>query len=66
MALTPGTKLGQYEITGAIGAVGMGEVYRGRDTRLGWDVAIKCFQKFSRTTARVASGSSVRQSFSLR
>jgi Tol biopolymer transport system component len=41
MALTPGTKLGPYEITGAVGAGGMGEVYRARDTRLGRDVAIK-------------------------
>jgi serine/threonine protein kinase len=41
MTLTPGTKLGPYEITGAIGAGGMGEVYRARDTRLGRDVAVK-------------------------
>src|SRR5690348_10961841 len=41
MPLTSGTKLGPYEITGAIGAGGMGEVYRARDTRLGRDVAIK-------------------------
>ncbi len=39
--LNSGTKLGPYEITGAIGAGGMGEVYRARDTRLGRDVAIK-------------------------
>jgi len=41
MMLGAGTKLGPYEITGAIGAGGMGEVYRARDTRLGRDVAIK-------------------------
>jgi serine/threonine protein kinase len=39
--LNAGTKLGPYEIIGAIGAGGMGEVYRARDTQLGRDVAIK-------------------------
>jgi len=37
----PGTRLGPYEIVAQIGAGGMGEVYRARDTRLGRDVAIK-------------------------
>src|SRR5437868_1790287 len=41
MALTAGTRLGPYEIIGAIGAGGMGEVFRARDPRLGRDVAIK-------------------------
>src|SRR5262245_52737763 len=41
MALSPGTRLGSYEIVDAIGAGGMGEVYRARDTKLGRDVAIK-------------------------
>ena len=41
MALAPGTKLGPYEIQSIVGAGGMGEVYRARDTRLERTVAIK-------------------------
>jgi eukaryotic-like serine/threonine-protein kinase len=41
MSLGPGTRLGPYEIQAAIGAGGMGEVYRARDSRLQRDVAIK-------------------------
>jgi eukaryotic-like serine/threonine-protein kinase len=41
MSLAPGFRLGPYEILGALGAGGMGEVYRARDSRLDRDVAIK-------------------------
>ena len=45
MVLNAGQSLGPYEILASVGAGGMGEVYRARDTRLGRDVAIKISQE---------------------
>ena len=66
MMLSPGEKLGPYEILAPQGAGGMGEVYRARDTRLGRDVAVKVLperfssspdfrQRFEREARAVAS-----------
>jgi Tol biopolymer transport system component/aminoglycoside phosphotransferase (APT) family kinase protein len=55
VTLAPGDRLGVYEITAPIGAGGMGEVYRARDTRLKRDVAIKVLpDEFAREAERVA------------
>ena len=55
MALTLGTRLGPYEILSAIGAGGMGEVYKARDTKLDRDVAIKILpEAFAADAERVA------------
>jgi eukaryotic-like serine/threonine-protein kinase len=53
MPLAPGTKLGPYEIGVPLGAGGMGEVYRAKDTRLDRSVAIKILPaKFSADPVR--------------
>src|SRR5215469_13278192 len=55
MALTFGTQLGSHEITALLGKGGMGEVYRGRDTKLKREVAIKILpEDFSRDADRIS------------
>jgi len=55
MPLPPGKQLGPYQITTALGAGGMGEVYRAKDTRLGREVAIKVLpDRLSENTSALA------------
>jgi eukaryotic-like serine/threonine-protein kinase len=52
MAISAGTRLGPYEILSPIGAGGMGEVYRAKDTRLDRTVAIKVLPSHLSSTTR--------------
>lgn len=55
MSLTPGTRIGAYEITGRIGTGGMGDVYRAVDSNLGRHVAVKVLpDTFANDADRVA------------
>src|SRR5437867_1873229 len=54
MVLNPGDRLGPYEVVSPLGAGGMGEVYRGRDPRIGRDVAIKVLpESFAKDSDRL-------------
>jgi serine/threonine protein kinase len=55
VAFPPGARLGPYEILAAIGAGGMGEVYRARDMNLGRDIAVKILpSEFTHDLERIA------------
>ncbi len=66
MPLSIGDKLGPYEILAPIGAGGMGEVYRARDTKLGRDVALKVLPEAFARDAERWRGSSAKRKSSLR
>ncbi len=63
MTLSAGARLGPYEVLAPLGAGGMGEVYRARDTRLERDVAIKILpEAFASDAERLRAVSSARRS----
>ena len=61
MSLSTGARIGPYEIVGAIGAGGMGEVYRARDTQLNRQVAIKILPELFAAEVERLEDSIVRQ-----
>ena len=64
MPLTPGTRLREFEILDSLGAGGMGEVYRARDTKLVAKSRSKFFTRNCPRTGSAATGSSGRRSYS--